>query len=498
MISQTYNLILTPFLTGFVGYGTNWLAIKMLFRPHKRSILSFGWQGVIPKNREKLAKEIGTLVGDKLLRKEDISGAFFSENVQRRLEKAVEHELRVFLEKDYGSLHEIIAKSGYRPETVITVLLTSLNQTGILDSLFREIAETLKKSVYSYKIGGLVQYQDNISSAVHTALSSQKIQEEAGSAISSSINNFVMSGKSIADMLPQNIMDKIPEFAGFLTDKILSSMESAFDDPSTREKIAEKLIDLKNGHFSEGVFDKMKLGFLNMFLNEDTIRDIVNKYVPTLIKSVKESDSVKDKIKNSIGSYIEETAKKPLYMHADSIGLDNLFSLKSSLVTAAQRAIGAETFAAKISGKITDYLRHNPDQPLGEILSGAGLDSLISEKINKSAKADISKLAPMLCRITENIVFNNIYQYIPKKVFAKIKTALIRQINKIVEKNITNIVESVDFPKITEKRINSLNLYEVEALLFSFMNDSFKWINILGFVLGFIFGAAQSLIILFC
>lgn len=496
MLSQTINLIATPFITGLVGYGTNWLAIKMLFRPHRRTVWSLGWQGVIPKNRAKLAKEIGVLVGDKLLRREDINSAFFSENVQRRLEKAVEHELRVFMEKDFGNLNDIISRSGYRPETIVTVLLTSLNNNGALDNMFKEIASGLKDSIYSYKIGSLAQYGDNISSAVHNILSSKKMQEEAGNAISASINNFVMSGKSLADMLPENLMNKIPDFAGFLTDKILVSLETAFDDAETRSKIAGKLVDMKNNHFSDGVMDQMKLGFLNMFLNEDTIKDIVNKYVPSLIKSVKESDSVRDKIKSSISGYIDATIKKPLYMHADSIGLENLFSLKSSLVTAVQRAIGTESFAERISGRITDFIRHNPDKTLGELIEAAGIGGLIDEKIETSAKADITSLSKAICNVTANVELNNVYRYIPKKVFAKIKTSLIKQINKIVDRNLENIIQSVDFPKITEKRINSLDLYEVETLLFSFMNDSFKWINILGFVIGFALGAIQSIIML--
>jgi len=66
------NLIVTPLMAGFVGYITNALAIKMLFRPHKRRWYSFGWQGVIPRNRGKLAKEIGKLVGNELIQEDDI------------------------------------------------------------------------------------------------------------------------------------------------------------------------------------------------------------------------------------------------------------------------------------------------------------------------------------------------------------------------------------------------------------------------------------------
>ncbi|TCK60986.1 DUF445 family protein [Seleniivibrio woodruffii] len=494
-LSQTLNFLLTPLAMGLVGYGTNWLAIKMLFRPHRASVLSFGWQGVIPKNRAKLAREIGHLVGDKLLRKDDIREAFFNRSVQERMERAVEHEMIAFLEKDYGTLADIIAKTGYQPETVISAALRTLNAGGMLDRMFDAAADDILRSVYGYKLSGLQDYKDGLKTAIDSFLSSQKLQEETGNAVSAYINNFVLSGKSLADIVPQTMTDRIPAFSKFVTDKILDSLETAFDDPEVREKTAVKLIEMKNNHFSEGTVDQMKLGFLNMFLNEETIRDLVDKYLPKLISSVKQSNDVRGRIEYALTGYVSEIVRKPLYKHADSIGLDTVFSLKSSLVTAIQRAIGSEDISEKICTKLMDYVRANPDKTLGEIIEAAGLTETIEGKIRLMVRPSGDKLTGMICGFCEKVEVNNVYRYIPKKMFGRIKSMFIKQINGIVEKNLDRIVDSVNLPKITENRINSLNLYEVETLLFSFMSDSFKWINILGFVLGFLFGLAQMLFI---
>lgn len=480
---------------GLVGYGTNWLAIKMLFRPHKPSVLSLGWQGVIPKNRAKLAREIGHLVGDKLLRRDDIKSAFFNGAVQERMEKAVEHELIAFLEKDYGTLSDIISKSGYQPATVVAAVVSALNSGGFLDRVFNAAADDVINSVYGLKIGELEKYHDNIKTAVDSFLSSQKIQEETGSAVSAYINNFVLSGKSLHDIFPESLTKKIPAFSGFITEKILDSLETAFDDPDLREKTAARLIEMKNNHFSEGTMDQMKLGFLNMFLNEDTVRDLVNKYLPKLITSVKESKDVRQRIEKALTGYIKDLAEKPLYKHADSIGLETVFSLKSSLVSAIQRAVASEDIAEKITGKLIQYVRTNPEKTFGEVIEAAGLTKVVEGNIREFARPTDRKLVSMLCGFSDNIHINNVYRFIPKKMFGRVKSALINEINKVVEKNLDRIVESVNLPKITENRINTLNLYEVENLLFSFMSDSFKWINILGFVLGFLFGLLQMLVV---
>lgn len=492
-----YSLLATPIVTGLVGYGTNWLAIKMLFRPHKRSVLSFGWQGVIPKNRGKLAKEIGIMVGSKLLRQEDISSAFFAEDVQEKLEKAVESELKTFLEKDFGTLKDIIEKSGVKSNVVISGILEAVNSEGALDGLFRTFSEKVQSGIYGFKVRELEQYTGEIKAAVEGILATGRIQSEAVNSISSSINNFVMSGKSLADIVPEGIANKTGQFSAFITEKILTSLDKAMSEPETRKKISAKIVDIKDSHFSDGAVDQLKLGFLNMFMNSDTVADLVDKYLPALVSSIKDSADVKKKIADSIEDYIVTMMKKPLFMHADAVGLDSLFQLRGSIVTAAQKTLGSQQFSEKAAGMITSMINSNADKTLGEILDSLGIKSAVAEKINSGFTPDIHGISAQLSDFAGKLHINNVYSVIPKKLFYGVKMALLSEINKIVEKNTPKMLTAINFPKITEDRINSLDLYEVEHLLFSFMKDSFRWINVLGFILGFLFGAVQSLAVYF-
>ena len=51
--------------------------------------------------------------------------------------------------------------------------------------------------------------------------------------------------------------------------------------------------------------------------------------------------------------------------------------------------------------------------------------------------------------------------------------------------------------EIVKDKINALPLPEVENILFSFMKEHFKWINILGFFIGFFIGLVQALSVYF-
>ncbi len=75
-----------PIIGAMIGYGTNWLAIKMLFRPVKpikigKLTLPFT-PGIIPKRKEKLAVAMGVMVGKNLFTKQDMQAILLSEEVQ--------------------------------------------------------------------------------------------------------------------------------------------------------------------------------------------------------------------------------------------------------------------------------------------------------------------------------------------------------------------------------------------------------------------------------
>ena len=77
MEKNIFILILIPVISAMIGWFTNWVAIKSLFRPYK-SVNFFGikFLGVIPKRKVMLAKKIGEVVEEYLINHDDISKKF--------------------------------------------------------------------------------------------------------------------------------------------------------------------------------------------------------------------------------------------------------------------------------------------------------------------------------------------------------------------------------------------------------------------------------------
>ena len=92
-----------PVLGAFIGYLTNKIAIKMLFRPlHAKYV--FGVRvpmtpGVIPAKRTDLATNIGEMVGTHLLTSEEIGGALEKKSFQKTLYDLIESRGEILLGK---------------------------------------------------------------------------------------------------------------------------------------------------------------------------------------------------------------------------------------------------------------------------------------------------------------------------------------------------------------------------------------------------------------
>jgi uncharacterized membrane protein YheB (UPF0754 family) len=92
-------LALIPVISGFIGWITNWVAIKMLFHPKQPvSVLGFKIQGIFPKRQAQFAAKLGKLVSTELLSFEEIQSAITHpdnlKGLMPKLENAIDHFLK--------------------------------------------------------------------------------------------------------------------------------------------------------------------------------------------------------------------------------------------------------------------------------------------------------------------------------------------------------------------------------------------------------------------
>lgn len=95
---MNYWLLLIPVISAFIGWVTNWVAIKMLFHPREpKRFLGITFQGIFPKRQQQFAEKLGILVSAELLSFADIESKISNPDNLKKIMPMIENHVDDFL-----------------------------------------------------------------------------------------------------------------------------------------------------------------------------------------------------------------------------------------------------------------------------------------------------------------------------------------------------------------------------------------------------------------
>ena len=96
MTAKTIIIFSIPFITAFIGWLTNWVAIKMLFRPQRpqRVLGLVTWQGLIPRRQPELAAKAAEIIERELVSNHVIHDKIRGVDIKPGLRTAVSRLIR--------------------------------------------------------------------------------------------------------------------------------------------------------------------------------------------------------------------------------------------------------------------------------------------------------------------------------------------------------------------------------------------------------------------
>lgn len=107
---MNYYFFLIPIVSAFIGWFTNYIAIKMLFHPKNPiKILGFTFHGIFPKRQKQFAEKLGKLVSNELLSFEDIEAKISSPENVKKIMPVVEEHIDYFLRNKLAEQMPIIS-----------------------------------------------------------------------------------------------------------------------------------------------------------------------------------------------------------------------------------------------------------------------------------------------------------------------------------------------------------------------------------------------------
>lgn len=133
-------MYLLPFISAFIGWFTNWVAIKMLFHPKEPiQFLGMRVQGVFPKGQQQFAQKMGMLVASELLHFDEIANKLADPKQIAELRPHIEVHINNFLE------HKLKEKL-----PVISMFVGAGTIDKIKEGLLEEIDEMLPELMHQY------------------------------------------------------------------------------------------------------------------------------------------------------------------------------------------------------------------------------------------------------------------------------------------------------------------------------------------------------------
>ena len=157
-----------------IGFVTNYVAIKLLFRPYKPiklgNLIIFP-QGVIPREKHSLAKKVGEVVKNYILSEEEIRKIVTSKEVKEEIEAFLDEKINTIANKDiteFISKEEIASKfakiivkvveekfsmfASFVNEEMIKGIMLQLEVPLKINELIEseKIKEVLKKEIFEF------------------------------------------------------------------------------------------------------------------------------------------------------------------------------------------------------------------------------------------------------------------------------------------------------------------------------------------------------------
>lgn len=148
MIITSY--IIAPLVGGVIGYVTNDIAIRMLFRPHTAKHI-MGWRvpftpGIIPKEKGRIAEAVGAAISDNLMSQEVLEKYLLSDSMVGRVRASIE---------------DFIAKQKANSETVAQFLEHYLSReevSTLADSAKEGLARQMHEKLSNPELGRQVAH----------------------------------------------------------------------------------------------------------------------------------------------------------------------------------------------------------------------------------------------------------------------------------------------------------------------------------------------------
>ncbi|MEH2247612.1 DUF445 domain-containing protein [Nostoc sp.] len=369
--SHLWLYVSPPVLGGIIGYFTNDIAIKMLFRPY-RAIYIAGRRvpftpGLIPRNQERLAQNISKTIMGSLLTPQEL------QNLARRLLQ-IERVQAAILWLLRLAIEQIKTDENQKTAKIVA---------GILRDLLGESLPRLLKV--------LARREDFLEVQINQIFDQILLEFQLSEEQATRLADWLLQAVLPPDMLRQAIID-------FLTDRTIQIIDEGFREKTSGTYwVVANLFGLRNTLTRLRTFCLDEKEATNTRLQELTqdlqMRDRIRKLLQNLSLQNLPMGTVRQLRKTtreSVRHYLQNSGSDFLQGLTDSVDWENIAGvLLNRLSTSPVVSTSLEVMSQELALLLDKYLEKDLEVIVAQAIPILSIDEVIVDRVKSTSPADL-------------------------------------------------------------------------------------------------------------
>lgn len=488
-----------------IGYITNWLAIKMLFRPHEEKRI-FGMKvpftpGLIPKERKRIAKSVGEAIGAHLLTKETILDSLCSDKIKDALSGWVKGEVtklensnstlednaKLLLNDHYEEIREDLEKN------ITTLVIEEIKgeefKQVVTSMITKEVSTFLNNSPKAFLSSQAYEkIKLNLINSLDESVNSGSIKENILSVISGKLDN--VKENSLEEIIPPTVIGNLKVYMYNKRHDIGKYIQSM---------LREEKYEIKIKGIIGNVVSTQLNPMIAMFVNPDTI---YNKVVDGASQMLETEETLVD-IVLILNEILTKITKTKVIDILENIPANEGISIGEKLYELLLNNIKEYDVIKKGIEALEKNLEEN--ETLGDVFAKIGLNveedvaKFVESKLNKlfessELEAGLSKFLSSGLQRFLSTEMKFIFQKEGRDLSSRVSAIALNIYTTFIENKASDFIELFNISKVVEEKINEFEVTYAEEIILEIANKELNAITWLGAVLGAVMGILSPLL----
>lgn len=501
------KLIFAAVLGAVIGYITNWLAIKMLFRPYYEKRI-FGIKvpftpGLIPKEKNRIAKSVGDAIGNHLLTSDTMVEALRNNGVNKKLKVWVEKSV-LEIEQSSISIGDQIKKVvGHKYEKLVMFIKTKINnlvlsllrkdtfkkeiEEVIIDSLRKELAKSpkalLEQEFYN-------KFRDKLLTQAKNYKNSKEFNKVLCDILNGKIKEMDNCDKALWEVIPAGLVSTAKVYIYNKNYDIAMTIKGMFEDDRIKYKIKDAITNMVSSNLSP---------MIAMFLSADIIYE---KVVSTIQGQLDDEDNQKN-----IALFINDLLDKALEKKVSDVFANISEDAREDNVKQLSEIAASKIIDDRVLDMVIESFENkvNHSENISELLNKMDCDyevsirNYIKNKLNELSQDQKleEKITVYISDFVDKFLGKTVKE-LSSKNEKNISEVLSNGAEEMFDRFIVikgaDIIDAFNIKKIVEDKINSFEVSFAEEIILEIASKELSAITWLGALLGGIMGLLSTFI----